>query len=40
LKDPEHEEYEGYLEWLGEEFDPEKFNKDSVNKAFRKFKKL
>jgi len=40
LKHPDHKEYEGYLEWLGEEFDPEKFNKDSVNKAFRKSKKL
>lgn len=31
LEDPEDEEYEEYLEWLGEEFDPEYFDKDEVN---------
>ena len=31
LKDPQHEEYEEYLEWLGEEFEPEYFDKKEVN---------
>jgi hypothetical protein len=30
MKDPAHEEYEERLEWLGGEFDPEKFNPDST----------
>ncbi len=32
LKDPDHEEYESYIEWLGEEFDPEFFDKNEINK--------
>jgi hypothetical protein len=32
LKDPEHEEYESYIEWLGDEFDPEYFDKNKINK--------
>ncbi|HEW91988.1 MAG TPA: plasmid pRiA4b ORF-3 family protein [Thermotogaceae bacterium] len=35
LKDPDHEEYESYIEWLGEKFDPEDFNKDEVNELLR-----
>jgi hypothetical protein len=31
LKQPEHEEYDSYIEWLGGEFDPEYFNQDEVN---------
>lgn len=31
LKQPDHEEYESYLEWLGEEFDPEFFDMKRVN---------
>ena len=31
LKDPSHEEYESYIEWLGEKFDPEYFNKNEIN---------
>jgi hypothetical protein len=30
LKDPEHEEYEDTLEWLGEDFDPEHFDPKDV----------
>ena len=30
MKDPEHEEYEERMEWLGGEFNPEKFNPDSI----------
>ena len=31
LKNPDHEEYESYIEWLGGEFYPENFNKEAVN---------
>ena len=30
IKDPEHEEYEEYINWLGGEFDPEHFEKDEI----------
>jgi len=35
LKQPDHEEYENYIEWLGDEFDPEYFNIDEVNGLLR-----
>jgi hypothetical protein len=35
LKDPKHKEYENYLEWLGEGFDPEYFDIDEVNSFLR-----
>jgi len=35
LKNPKHEEYDSYMEWLGGEFDPEHFDKDEVNKMLR-----
>ncbi len=35
LKQPDHEEYESYIEWLGGEFDPEYFDKDEVNELLR-----
>jgi hypothetical protein len=31
LKQPDHEEYEKYIEWLDEEFDPEYFDIEIVN---------
>ena len=31
LKDPEHEEYEDTVEWLGEDFDPEYFDPKDVS---------
>ena len=31
LKDPEHEEYEDAVEWLGEDFDPEYFDPKDVS---------
>jgi hypothetical protein len=34
LKQPDHEEYESYIEWLGGEFDPKSFNKEVVNTLF------
>jgi hypothetical protein len=38
LKQPDHEEYEDYLDWLGEEFDPEYFDIEGVNKILKKIK--
>jgi len=31
LSNPKHEEYEQYMEWLEEEFDPSQFDKDAIN---------
>ncbi len=36
MDDPEHPEYEEMSEWLGEEFDPEAFSVEAVNKVLRK----
>jgi Plasmid pRiA4b ORF-3-like protein len=36
LKDPGHEEYEDYLDWIGGEFDPNYFDKDKVNKLLKR----
>lgn len=36
LKNPEHEEYESYIEWLGGNFDPGYFDKDEINKLLKK----
>ncbi|NLF42957.1 MAG: plasmid pRiA4b ORF-3 family protein, partial [Bacteroidales bacterium] len=33
LKQPDHEEYNDSLEWLGREFDPTFFDKDEVNEC-------
>lgn len=35
LKNPDHEEYESYIEWLGGEFDPEYFDKKKVNELLQ-----
>ncbi len=35
LKQPEHEEYESYIEWLGGKFDSEYFDKDEINEFLR-----
>ncbi len=35
LGQPDHKEYNDYLEWLGEEFDPEYFDKDEINEFLR-----
>ena len=40
LNNPKHEEHDEYLEWIGGEFDPEAFDKDSINKLFKKFIKF
>ena len=36
IKDPNHPEHEDMLEWLGGDFDPEKFDVEAVNKALRR----
>jgi hypothetical protein len=36
IEDPDHEEHEDALEWVGDEFDPEEFNLDKVNKELRR----
>lgn len=35
LNDPDHEEYEEMLEWVGDEFDPEAFDGKEVNDLLR-----
>jgi hypothetical protein len=39
IADPEHEEHEDYLEWVGGEFDPEAFDLEEVNEALRALRK-
>lgn len=36
IRNPQHEEHESYLEWIGSEFDPEAFNAVEATKAMRK----
>ncbi|HPX75062.1 MAG TPA: plasmid pRiA4b ORF-3 family protein [Bacteroidales bacterium] len=36
LKDPEHEDYEELRDWLGEEFDPQFFDIDTVNELLKR----
>lgn len=38
IKDPEHEEYDTMMEWLGGGFDPEAFDKKKVNVYLRMLK--
>ena len=35
IKDPDHEEYEGMIEWLEDGFDPEYFNLNEINKLLK-----
>jgi hypothetical protein len=35
IRDPDHEEHDMYLEWIGDEFDPEAFDLDGVNQSLR-----
>jgi hypothetical protein len=35
IKNPEHEEYEEMMEWVGEDFDPEAFDLDEINSALK-----
>lgn len=38
IKDPNHPEHEEMLEWLGDDFDPEAFDVEAVNKNLRRIK--
>ena len=38
IMDPKHEEYESMREWLGGSFDPEAFDRETINKHLRKLK--
>lgn len=33
IQDPDHEEHDQYLEWVGDDFDPEAFDLEEVNEA-------
>ena len=33
IQNPDHEEHDSYLEWVGGEFDPEAFDLEEVNQA-------
>ncbi len=35
LKNPDHEEYEELLEWVGDEFDPEAFDVEKINRLLK-----
>ena len=35
IKDPNHEEYESYIEWLEDDFDPTYFDKDAINELLK-----
>ncbi len=35
LKQPDHEEYESFIEWLGDEFDPMYFDEVEINELLR-----
>ncbi|OGV99380.1 MAG: hypothetical protein A2Z59_03005 [Nitrospinae bacterium RIFCSPLOWO2_02_39_17] len=38
IKNPEHEEHEEMMEWLGGEFNPGEFDLESINKILKKIK--
>ncbi|OGI49118.1 MAG: hypothetical protein A2151_06795 [Candidatus Muproteobacteria bacterium RBG_16_65_34] len=38
LRDPKHEEHEEMAEWIGEDFDPEAFDLDAVNRQLKRLK--
>ena len=38
LRDPKHEEHEEMAEWIGEDFDPEAFDPDAVNRQLKRRK--
>jgi hypothetical protein len=38
INDPEHEEHDSYLEWVGDDFDPEEFNLDIINLELKRIK--
>lgn len=38
IRDPDHEEHDEYLEWIGGEFDPEKFDIALANRELKRIK--
>jgi hypothetical protein len=38
IVDPDHEEHDRYLEWVGGHFDPKRFDLDATNLALSKIK--
>jgi len=38
IADPDHEEYDSYVEWIDADFDPKAFDLDGVNAEFKKLK--
>jgi hypothetical protein len=36
IEDPGHEEHDEYLEWVGDDFDPEEFDLATTNVIFQK----
>jgi Plasmid pRiA4b ORF-3-like protein len=38
VQDPNHPEHDDMVEWVGDEFDPEEFNMDEVNRALKKIR--
>jgi len=39
IQDPKHEQHEELLEWVGEEWDPDQFSIDRVNRVFASMKR-
>jgi len=37
VRDPSHPEHDGHLEWAGDDFDPERFDLDSVNRILARY---
>ena len=35
IRDPDHEEHDSYLEWIGDEFDPEAFDLEEINAGLK-----
>lgn len=38
VKDPGHPDHEDFLEWLGDDFDPEAFHLKEINKRLKRYK--
>ncbi len=38
ISDPDHEEHDEYLDWIGGEFDPEGFDVDLVNQSLKRIR--
>lgn len=38
IKNPDHEEHEDMMEWMGDDFDPEEFNLDAINQDLKRMK--